>query len=806
MLRLFLILLFLSLCFPCNSFAAETVEPLFVDISLNQSPKGSLLVLASPDENYWLSGSDLDSLGLSYDDAAVTNFEGDTFYSIAAITGLNYEFDTASVTLKLSIDPNLLPRQSLDISNRQRQNVLRPRDNSLFLNYALSHTSLTNPDISETSFSNELGGRNGNWLFLSNSLYRSGDQESSFRRLMTRAIHDNRETLNRTTVGDQYFATGPLGGQGIIGGVGFEKLYTMEPNIKKYPGVFYSGVAETPSEVEIYLDGNRIHREYVEPGTFEINHLNRFGGAGDLEVVIRDSFGTERREFIPFYVEEQLLRAGEHEFSYLAGMLREKFATDDDSYEDGALTASHDYGFRRNWTLGYRAEIGASVYNLAPRVLWNTKSAGSLELILAGSMGEESNGSAQAFSHNYRARMFSTSFTLRNFSKDYSHLSSGVTTERVKTSAEFGIGFTSRALGSINLKTLFQAKHSGQDESSYILALNRQIARNVRISSNLNVKDQTNESVTDFYIGISYTPKPDYQLSVISESRDDIDSQTVMWQKNTPSGEGYGYRVEVASQQRGNDTLAIFSPSAQYNGRYASLRGNYDWETGGSEDRHSLNATVAGALAVLGGKPRVTRPIRDSYALIKVGDLEGVKVYNNAQLIGRTASDGTILSPSLNSFYNNRLSIDDQDIPIDFSLPAVEKFVAPPYRSGSCFVFETRKFQPVTGKLLLRKKNGDIVALENLEVTLSDSDEVFTLESGKDGEFYFEPGSPKTAPRESGCETLASRVAQEDAPAFYVATFHHLDSRYSFNLNIPASDELFIDLGDVIVEAAKKQH
>ena len=65
-----------------------------------------------------------------------------------------------------------------------------------------------------------------------------------------------------------------------------------------------------PSEADIYLNGVRIKRELLPPGEFELRNIASYGGAGLVEIVIRDPFGKEQRIKYPTYSTNLLLKKG----------------------------------------------------------------------------------------------------------------------------------------------------------------------------------------------------------------------------------------------------------------------------------------------------------------------------------------------------------------------------------------------------------------------------------------------------------------------------------------------------------------
>lgn len=775
-------------------------ETIVAEVTLNGVGKGTFFALRDPSGELWLQEADLVPFALGLGNLPTVLIDGERYLPLSSIPELKFSFDEASATVALQVDPARLPAQALKLKTEQRRQVRYPRDTSFFLNYALQYQHLTNPDLNEYSAASEVGYRRGRLLLISDGLYRHTDGAGRFQRLLTRGIYDDRPQMTRLIVGDTDIDAGPLGGQALMAGVSYAKLYSMDARLRKYPGIVYAGIAETPLEVEIYADGVLLYRTEVAPGPFEITDLTRFGGAGTLEIVTRDRFGKESREMLPFYVEEDLLKPGFHEYSYHLGARRHGLGGEDDRYEGLALAARHDYGWNDQLTLGYSGEAGEGFVNLGLAGILRMTRLGSVALALAGSEGDDAGGFAQAFDYGYRARIASFHLGLRNFSRDYTNLASDTLSAPLQTQLTANLGFTASTLGSLTLGASALTRHNGDDERELALGYNRRLIAGWRLYANLRYRIANDQADTSLYLALTYAPWRDHQVAVISNNSDQQNAQTIQWQKQIPEGEGYGYRIEADHRNvAASGSAFAVNPFLQVNGRHATLKAETDIVAGPNDDSTRSSLELAGALVHLGRTWGLTRPVRDSYSLVKVGNVEGVRVYRNSQLIGQTGRTGELIVPDLHSFYENQVSISDQDIPFDFALPAVSQQISPPYRSGSCVLFVTERFQPVVGYLHLPQPDGTSLPLEFVAFELLRDGATIPLESGRGGEFYLEPKAAATEPAGEDCERLAQGGGFRTGSAGYQGRLSYRDRHYRFDLTIPARDDLFIDLGKIIL-------
>jgi outer membrane usher protein len=164
---------------------------------------------------------------------------------------------------------------------------------------------------------------------------------------------------------------------------------------------------------------------------------------------------------------------------------------------------------------------------------------------------------------------------------------------------------------------------------------------------------------------------------------------------------------------------------------------------GGVGARAAQSVGVSGAIVAAGGHLFATRTIDDAFAVVKVGDVPGVRVYASNQFVGRTNRRGEAVVPNLVSYYGNRLSIVPEDVPITYAVDAQEFAIAPALRGGALVRFEASRVRPVTGRFLIAAR----LAIEPLVPSYGEAwiDDVMSREVsplGKRGEFFFERLEP----------------------------------------------------------------
>ncbi|HEU4686615.1 MAG TPA: fimbria/pilus outer membrane usher protein, partial [Nitrospira sp.] len=243
-------------------------------------------------------------------------------------------------------------------------------------------------------------------------------------------------------------------------------------------------------------------------------------------------------------------------------------------------------------------------------------------------------------------------------------------------------------------------------------------------------------------------------------------------QKSLPVGPGYGYQLEGTA---GDDPHGL--GQFQYQGQY----GRYDALYDSSVKRPVL--TASGALVAIGGSVHATRVVDDGFIVIRTPETPGVRGYINNQEIGVTDRRGEVVVPNnVLAYYGNRVSINDQDIPLDYRVDTTEKTVAPPFRGGALVVFPVARLQILAGTVVVvRGAQQSVPAFGQLTVIAKDR----TLDSpiGTQGEFYLEnltPGSyDATVEDESGLCRFTLTVPESSDPVLKLGEIrcHALPSR-----------------------------
>jgi outer membrane usher protein FimD/PapC len=794
-LLLFCVLACRALALPPNVTAAETI---IVNILLNSEKKGERFVTLTDDGDFLLRKADLEEMGLATAGAGSTvSVAGEPCLSLRSFPGITFHFDDKTLTLAIDAHPSLLGARVIDLLPQRPTGILYPRDTAAFFNYRLDYATGDALRFRSASLTGEAGFRSGYFVLLSDGIYRDEVDTDRFTRLASRLVYDRRDDLVRVTAGDLATSSGELGTAVVMGGVSIAKLYQINPYLIYHPPAGLSGLTPLASDLEIYLDGIKVRSEKIPAGRFTVKDLPVYGGAGELDVVVRDAFGREKRYSRPFYATDTILRGGLHEYSYSAGVLREGVGTESNRYDRPAFSFFHRYGITDEVNLGARGEGTAQRGNVGLLADYARSAFGILSVSLAGSYGG-SGGAAVSLSHTCQGRTLSSRVTLKAFSREFSTLMETDGLDRLQYEAGGSVGYGTRQLGTLTCDVTAGRSYAGVDRLSAGVSYSRSLMNSFSLFAQFRqVRDTTDTS--EFSVGISYYPDRDHTLSTIVRQRGSDQQESIQFQKNLPLGEGTGYLVQLDREATDASSSYRINPTIQYNATHAAFSADYAAQSTNGRVTDATRLSVAGAVVYAGNSVGVTRPVTDSFALVKVGDVAGVRVIHNGLEIGRTDDSGKIFVPTLNEYYDNQVAIKDSDIPIDYALSSNFRYISPPYRSGSCLFFDAARIQAFTGILAVRE-NGKVNPLKFNEVTIMMGGKPLTIQTGSGGEFYFDNTTLKTGggDEETGCAALTKGAGPAFRPGVYRATVIYGGMPLPFEIAIPSSDAPFVDLGTII--------
>ncbi len=631
---------------------------------------------------------------------------------------LSFNFDQSTLSLSVTSNPQLLAETTYNTRLTAPPGTVYTKDLSTFLNYSLTSQFGNHPSFfAETGTSYD-----GNLLL--NSFSRA---QGKFERLLSSYTIDERTKLRRWTLGDATATTDLLGGSALIGGVTISSNFNLDPYFVRYPPLNLSGTALTPSRVDVYVNGMLVSEQEVPPGPFQLNNIPVQSGAGNAQIVVRDVYGRTQTISQPYYFSTGVLERGLSEYNYSLGAVRNNYGTSSFDYGSPALLAFHRYGVTDNLTAGGRLEASRDLVSGGPAGSWRTR-FGQFDLTLAASDDRGSTGEAGSFGYSYLARSFSFGGVTRAFTREYANLSIRKEADRPLFD---GNVFVTMVTGRASFTLLWTDSHmrdSGTTNSVTLLS-NVPIGRSASLFLSVGRADQGHGPQAQIFSGFSYFFGGSTAASVtVNHSNGQTQTVTEI-DKTLPVGTGFGYRLQSAVDGGTHTGSGVV--------QYQTDFGRYEVDFDPFHTSVRPTAIASGGLVYEGGSLLFARPIEDAFALVRLPGVDNVRVYSSNNLVGRTDSRGDLLVPNLLSYYANRLSIDDRDVPLDYELQDVEKTIAPPYRGGAFVVFPLNRLRMIMGSVTVHTPSGDVVPTFG-ELTLTAHGVRSQSPLGHGGDFYFE--------------------------------------------------------------------
>lgn len=766
----------LTLCMLTGAARAQQFEGMILDLQVNQQGRGEFAVYRSQDGDFFVRADDLRAFGLRADvplqRSRIEGEDGD-FVSLRSLGASPPRFDARRLLLEFDLPAQLFPTSERDLGARRRATGPTSSERSAFVNYRLSSSDSGAGTAPTNVLAMELNLRLNEVLF-HNEAQASSDAPP--RRFVTQLVYDRVAHQQRYTLGDFSAASGDLGSTLALGGLNLSKIYQMAPDLVRQPVAGFAGVATTPSRVEVRIGGVPVATSQVGPGPFELQNLRQYGGARDVDVVVRDAFGREQSYAFPFYFSDQSLRAGLHEYSYSLGRVRLDAGSDTDRYGALVFSAFHRYGYSDTLTLGARAEAASELYNAGVHATLRHDQAGvfSGAVSLGNRYGQR--GAATSFSYTYQQPRFAVQAIARNFTAQYAPLEDLLTPFRGRAEYGASLSWFVKEGASVNINrnmTALRDQPTSQLASvSYSQRVGGSGSAFVTLQRTQNDAGSVNQILAGFYFALERR----HNLSVNANRSDDgTRNFSAQLSRSVPPGEGFGYRV--GWNEAGAAQSQDFTSYLQWNAPAFSL--SLDTGDTRAPDSSSRRREVAafGAVAYAGGAWGLSRLINDSFAIVRVGDgVAGVPVLANSQEVGRSNASGQMVVPDISAYNESRVSISLKDVPLEYSVPREKFTVTPALRSGVLLDFGVRRMRALAGTIRLgtgfEKQDGD-----NLPVRLLRGGVARDFMTGREGRYYVE----------------------DIAPGDYRGEVQTLQGRCSFKLSVPESTDPILTLAEVSV-------
>ncbi|MEG5551113.1 fimbria/pilus outer membrane usher protein [Enterobacter wuhouensis] len=470
----------------------------------------------------------------------------------------------------------------------------------------------------------------------------------------------------------------------------------LPDSLKGYAPVV-RGIARTNAQVVVRQNGYQIYQTYVAPGAFEITDMYPTGGAGDLDVTVKEADGSEQHFTMPYASLPVLQREGRVKYAFTGGQYR-SYNPRVEKTPFGQIAGI--YGLPYGITL-YGGLQGSRKYqSIAMGVGKNMGDLGALSADVTQGWStpqgdEKSNGQSWRARYSKNVVETGTQFSIAGYrysTSGYygmqevldSYGDSSALQDRRRNRAELTM---SQALGSgFGSLTLSAARedywNSGRSMSSYSLGYNN-YWRN--ISYGLTWTYGKNASAGSYDSQKRYDE--DRLLAfTVSIPLDRFLPQTwANYGMNASKNNGTTHNVGINgvalensalswNLQQGYGTRGVGNTgnvNGDYKGSYAEMAAGYGYD----KNSRRFNYGLQGGIVAHAGGVTLSQPLGETNVLIGAPGAAGVSVQNMAGV--KTDYRGYTLAPNLMPYRKNDISLATSSLPANVELEQTVKTVIP---------------------------------------------------------------------------------------------------------------------------------
>ncbi len=758
--------------------APESRVPLIATIRLNELDKGEHAIFLVGQDDFLVPRALLVEWLPGLADQPARMVEGEPHVLLRTLAGAQVRFDEQRLVLHIRLPPTSFPRQAVRYLASDRPLPTALENMSAVINYQVGASGPTSGPGSEiVSASLEAAVRRREWL-LRTALFQSvAGSEATTGRGLTFLAREDPLKLTRLTFGDFNTGLNEATGGLVLGGISFARALDLDPYTVRQPGAGVQEMIDVPSTISVYIGDNRILRQAVGPGPVDISNITYLAGRRDVRIVVRDAFGRERETSFPFYFADRGLAAGVHDYNYGVGVVRRDLSSARGSYGDLAIAAFHRAGLNNVVTAGAQVQATREVANVGPSLTLRTDRLGVLSLAVLASRDRvrARSGGSGALGYSFLAGAWSAGAFARYASRDFAPITVPVGGEPPPL-RDLGasVSWTSQGYGTFTASLGDRRKRDEPPVRSASLGYSYAFSRNWQLQA-IWRRSTGPLPLREALLSLQYADREHVARLSYREENDRRAAQ-LQFGNFQPVGEGFGYNVNGEVVQSPDGSRRILTPELLWNTPYASLQGSVAQTTGTQSGSFGVyQLALSGSIAVVGDRVGFSRLVEDSFAIARVNPpMEGVRVYLNEQLMGRTGRNGELFLPRLVSSIVNSISIDDRDLPIERSLDRRVASTVPWPRSGVLVTFEAPLRRSVAGVMRYRP-GAEWKPLEYVLVRVATPKGDVEVPTGRGGEFYVE----------------------NLPPGDYAATVEADPRRCTFTLRIPASEEPDLKLPDV---------
>jgi outer membrane usher protein len=641
-------------------------------------------------------------------------------YLLPQREGFSYKFNSALQTLEIVASADAFQGVVFGIPVRK----YKPIESSpgFFMNYNVSGTETKNSNSSVGGILGFVGFNKTGSVTHEQSLLNESSSNKSIRG-NTFFKKDFPDAMESFVIGDTLSSDGDWSRPARYLGVRWSRDFLTQPGYVTYPSPSLKGSAALPSVVDVYINNQKQFQQTLTPGPFDYRNVPLTTGAGEVNLVVKDLLGRETVITKSFYTQNSMLKEGLSDFSVESGLFRNNYGTLSNDYSSPFVAGTYRQGLTDDITGQSRFEAGAERQAIGADVTSVIGTLGSIHVATAVSKdSERDTGTLYNVGVERRTPKYLVGAQYKSYSKDYTPFAYSSLETRPKN--------IFNATATVPIYKDLATSLSYVEQTSYDTTAFRNVSLTTGITLPLNISMSViaNKSLTTdkaWFAGLNFNIPlgKDYSSSLNNSRQNNGDIiNTVNLTKNIPSGEGIGWGLnlsdDVTQQTRAN--IIVNTGSAQFSS-----------EINQGQNNNAIRLGANGSLGYAEGLTFATRNIGDdSIAIVKVGDLKGIPIYNQNQIMTHTNDKG-LAFVKIRPYEKAKISIDPNTLPLDVDLNETKREPVAYAKSSVLVDFSIVRLKHVLITIL--KADGTFVPA-GAKVVVKGQEEVFYV--GRRGEVY----------------------------------------------------------------------
>ncbi|MCT9842966.1 fimbrial biogenesis outer membrane usher protein [Leclercia adecarboxylata ATCC 23216 = NBRC 102595] len=470
----------------------------------------------------------------------------------------------------------------------------------------------------------------------------------------------------------------------------------MPDSLKGYAPVV-RGIARTNAQVVIRQNGYQIYQSYVAPGAFEITDMYPTGGAGDLDVTVKESDGSEQHFTVAFASLPVLQREGRFKYAVTGGQYR-SYNSDVEKTPLAQMTGI--YGLPYGLTLYGGFQESSKYQSLAAGIGKNMGDLGAFSTDVTQSWGTpqdmpKSSGQSWRIRYSKNFVETGTNFAIAGYrysTSGYygmqevldSYGDSSALQDRRRNRAELTMSQNiGQNLGSLMLSAVREDYwNSGKTMESYSTGYNNSWNS---VSYGITYTYSKNGSTDSYGHRTSYDKDQQIALNVSVPLEKFLPSTWANYSMNHSKNNGTTHNVGMngsalennalnwnVQQGYGTDGVGYTgNANADFKGTYGEVTAGYGYD----KDSDRLNYGLQGGIIAHADGVTFSQPLGETNVLVKAPGAKGVGIQNQSG--AKTDWRGYTTASNLTPYRKNDVALMTDTLPDDVELELTNKTVIP---------------------------------------------------------------------------------------------------------------------------------